>query len=143
MRIAIIASLISFLAIAGCGKRQHWTETEMQSHLSQKQAWEDARVVAMNGTGRNVGFITDTSNSMGEYISSYAYVVYERNWDAVEPGFVVIVKSDNGRKAHRVLEVDGEYILTQGTTNNRPDKWTHKDNYYGTIISQHYYRNNA
>jgi hypothetical protein len=71
---------------------------------------------------------------------SLDYVVYERNWDAIEPGFVVIVKSEKGRKAHRVLEVDGEYILTQGTTNDRADKWTHKNNYYGTIVSQHYYR---
>ena len=139
MRFAIVVGLISFLAIAGCGKREHWTETEMQSHITQEQAWKDARLVAKASTGRSVGFVTDTSNSMGGYISSYAYVVYEHNWDAVQPGFVVIIVSDKGRKAHRVLEVDGNYILTQGTNNNRTDKWTHRNHYYGTIISQHYY----
>ena len=141
MRLFLFSLVLVLLA--GCGKREHWTEQEMQSHLAQDQAWQDARLVAMNGKGRNVGFITDTSNSMGEYISSYAYVVYEKAWDKIEPGQVVIIVSTTGRKAHRVLEVDGDYILTQGTTNKRHDKWTHKDNYFGTIISQHYYRNNA
>jgi hypothetical protein len=86
IRALIAISCILFLAFAACTKREHWTETEMQSHITQEQAWKDARLVAKASTGRNVGFITDTSNSMGEYISSYAYVVYERNWDAIEPG---------------------------------------------------------
>jgi len=125
-----------FIVLVGCGKREHWSEREAVSHLTEKKAYDRARAFASLIPGCGVAPVTDTSDSMGHHISSYSYVLYERDWEGIkEDVTVVMIKPTGGFQCHRALRVKGDMILTAGTNNERHDEWLPKSSYMGNVFS--------
>jgi hypothetical protein len=126
--------LILFFLFAGCSDKKHWSETEAISHLTEGEAYSRARKLASQISASGVAKVTDTSNSMGGYISSYSYVIYEKAWDKVKEGMdIVTIKPSGGPQCHRVIAKKNDMVLTAGTNNKYTDQWVPRRYYLGTV----------
>lgn len=77
-----------------------------------------------------------TTGSMAKTLNVYDVIVVKITKE-VEKGDIITFKQDEDLITHRIMEIDGDKIITKGDANNTEDKAITKDAVIGKVISVH------
>lgn len=75
-----------------------------------------------------------STGSMAKTLNIYDIIIVKLTKD-VEIGDIVTFKQDNEIITHRIMEINGEELITKGDANNTEDKAITKDTIIGKVIS--------
>lgn len=130
-----LALFAIMLLLHGCGEAP--SQREYLGQYSQRKAMLKAMQSAIQEGGEwtKMNAAEDASNSMGNTISKFSYLVVIDDWDGIQEDHLVLIRRKGAERPflHRVVVAQRDGIMTAGDNNSRSDAWSVREEYLGTV----------